>query len=148
MNIASLCRLPLFGLAVLLILSGCAGQRIGSPELVPSRYADRVAAELTPAEQRAFDTTGTLDRSLDPSMERMVRYHFVKYSRDRRTTMEAFLRNGLPYQMHHLLQITLYPPLLFLLRNTLLYSEEQNQEQPSLRPFQMLLSLSPNQFLF
>ena len=100
MNIASLCRLPLFGLAVLLILSGCAGQRIGSPELAPSRYADRVAAELTPAEQRAFDTTGTLDRSLDPSMERMVRYHFVKYSRDRRTTMEAFLRNGLPYIDH------------------------------------------------
>lgn len=100
MNIGALCRLPLFGLAALLILSGCAGQRIGSPDLVPSRYGDKISLDLTSAEQRAFDNTATLDRSLDPSMERMVRYHFVKYSRERRVTMEAFLRNGLPYINH------------------------------------------------
>ena len=30
-------------------------------------------------------------------MERQVRYHFVKYSRERRGTMENFLRNSIPY---------------------------------------------------
>ena len=30
-------------------------------------------------------------------MEAMVRYHFVKYSRERRITMEHFLRNAQPY---------------------------------------------------
>ena len=97
MNIASACRLPLLSLAALLILSGCAGQRFGAPDLVPSRYADVASIELTPAEQRAFNSTGTIDRFLDADMERMVRYHFIKYSRDRRVTMEAFRRNGLPY---------------------------------------------------
>ena len=101
MKLSLLRRFPLFGIAALLILSGCSMERIGSPELVPSgspySSADASRMELTSAEQAAFDKAGVLDRHLDSTMEAMVRYHFVKYSRERRVTMEHFLRNAQPY---------------------------------------------------
>ena len=101
MKISDMCRFPLLGIAALLILSGCSMERIGSPELVPAgtpySSADIMGIELTESEKAVFSRTGVLDRRLEPSMEAMVRYHFVKYSREKRTTMQHFLRNSLPY---------------------------------------------------
>ena len=101
MKLSLLRRFPLLGIAALLILSGCSLERIGSPELVPSgspySSADASRMELTEAEKAAFHKAGVLDRHLDSTMEAMVRYHFVKYSRERRVTMEHFLRNSQPY---------------------------------------------------
>lgn len=101
MKISDMCRFPLFGIAALLILSGCSMERVGAPELVPAgtpySSADVASIELTEAEKAVFSRSGVLDRRLEPSMEAMVRYHFVKYSREKRTTMQHFLRNSLPY---------------------------------------------------
>ena len=100
MKIAEMCRLPLFGMAALLILSGCSLEKIGSPLLFPSDspYSSETAkAELTSAERAVFERTGTIDRNLEPSMEYMVRHHFIKYSREKRVTMQHFLRNAKPY---------------------------------------------------
>ncbi|MBQ4077284.1 MAG: LysM peptidoglycan-binding domain-containing protein [Mailhella sp.] len=101
MKISDMCRFPLFGIAALLILSGCSMERVGAPELVPtgSPYSssDIANIELTEAEKAVFKRAGVLDRRLEPSMEAMVRYHFVKYSREKRVTMQHFLRNSLPY---------------------------------------------------
>ena len=101
MKLSDMCRFPLLGLATLLILSGCSLERVGSPDLVPSGtpYSSRDAADikLTSAEKAVFERAGVLDRRLNPTMEAMVRYHFVKYSRERRPTMEHFLRNAQPY---------------------------------------------------
>ena len=101
MKLSDMCRFSLFGVAALLILSGCSMERIGAPELVPSGtpYSsdDVKGIRLTAAEQAVFERSGVLDRRLDPTMEAMVRYHFVKYSRERRTTMQHFLRNAQPY---------------------------------------------------
>lgn len=101
MNIGNMCRLPLLGLTALLILSGCAAQRTSSPDFFSvSSTSSTAMIELTAQEEEAFSRTGTLDRRLEPSMERLVRYHFVKYSREKRTTMEYFLRNGMSYINH------------------------------------------------
>ena len=101
MKLSDMCRFPLFGLAALLILSGCSMERVGSPSLVPSgtpySASDAESLKLTQAEQAVFSKTNVLDRRLNSSMEAMVRYHFVKYSRERRITMEHFLRNAQPY---------------------------------------------------
>ena len=101
MKISDMCRFPLLGIAALLILSGCSMERVGTPELVPAgtpySSADVSSIELTEAEKAVFSRTGVLDRRLEPAMEAMVRYHFVKYSREKRTTMQHFLRNSMPY---------------------------------------------------
>ena len=100
MKIAEMCRLSVFGVTALLILSGCAMEKFGSPQLVPSgpyRSTEAAQLELTASEEAVFERTGTLDRNLNPTMEFMVKYHFIKYSRERRITMEHFLRNALPY---------------------------------------------------
>ena len=101
MKLSDMCRFPLLGIAALLILSGCSMERVGAPELVPAgtpySSADAASIELTETEKAVFSRTGVLDRRLDPGMEAMVRYHFVKYSREKRVTMQHFLRNSLPY---------------------------------------------------
>ncbi len=100
MKIAERCRLSVLGMTVLLILSGCSLEKVGSPQLVPSgpyRSTEAAQIELTDSEKAVFERTDTLDRNLNPTMEFMVRYHFVKYSREKRVTMEHFLRNSLPY---------------------------------------------------
>ncbi|MBR3879993.1 MAG: transglycosylase SLT domain-containing protein, partial [Mailhella sp.] len=101
MNIGNMCRLPLLGLTALLILSGCAAQRTSMSDVFSSRSAGSMAIiELTAQEEEVFSRTGELDRLLDPTMERLVKYHFVKYSREKRVTMEYFLRNGMSYINH------------------------------------------------
>ncbi len=103
MNIGKLCRLPLVGMAALVILSGCASKEtVDCPELLSAEARDEAIdmgslSSLTPAERKAYASTGKLDRNLSPAMETQVRYHFIKYSRDRRSTMENFLRNSIPY---------------------------------------------------
>jgi len=101
MNIGDMCRLPLLGLTALLILSGCAAQRTSMPDFFSSsRTGSMSIIELTAQEEEAFSRTGELDRVLDPTMDRLVKYHFVKYSREKRVTMEYFLRNGMSYINH------------------------------------------------
>ncbi|MBP3729869.1 MAG: transglycosylase SLT domain-containing protein, partial [Mailhella sp.] len=89
-------------------LFGCARQeRIDSPEFGSSweetDYQGRKAAprrraiSMTSAERKAFERTGQLDKKLDPWMEQEVTRVFLKYSRDRRSTMQAFMRNSTPY---------------------------------------------------
>ena len=101
MKISDMCRFPLFGLAALFILSGCSMEKVGAPALFPAdtpyEKADAGALSLTDAEEAVFERTSVLDRRLNPTMEAMVRYHFVKYSREKRVTMQHFLRNALPY---------------------------------------------------
>lgn len=103
MKIGKLCRLPLAGMAVLLILSGCGRQQtVEAPELLSAEARQEAVdlgtlSSLTSAEKKAYSNTSKLDRNLSPAMERQVRYHFMKYSRERRGTMENFLRNSLPY---------------------------------------------------
>ena len=103
MNIGKLCRLPLVGMAALVILSGCASKEmVDSPELLSAEARDEAIdmgslSSLSSAEKKAYSSTGKLDRNLSPAMESQVRYYFVKYSRDRRSTMENFLRNSIPY---------------------------------------------------
>ena len=103
MNIGKWCRLPLMGMAALVILSGCANQqKVESPELLSAEAREEAIdlgslSSLTPAEKKAYASTAKLDRNLSPVMERQVRYHFLKYSRERRGTMENFLRNSIPY---------------------------------------------------
>ena len=103
MNIGKLCRLPLVGMAALVILSGCASKEaVDCPELLSAEARDEAIdmgslSSLTSAEKKAYASTGKLDRNLSPAMETQVRYHFIKYSRDRRSTMENFLRNSIPY---------------------------------------------------
>ena len=101
MKISDMCRFPLLGLAALIILSGCSMEKIGSPDIFPadSPYKGTEAGtlELSRAEKAVFERSSVLDRRLEPGMEAMVRYHFVKYSREKRVTMQHFLRNSLPY---------------------------------------------------
>lgn len=103
MKIGKLCRLPLAGMAVLMILSGCGKQQsVDSPDLLSAEARQEAVdlgslSSLTSAEKKAYANTSKLDRNLSPAMERQVRYHFVKYSRERRETMENFLRNSIPY---------------------------------------------------
>lgn len=104
MNICDMCRLPFFGLAVLVIVAGCARQKVESPELLAASARQEQKSvdfgsltSLTAAEKKAYADTAKLDRNLTPAMESQVRYHFVKYSRERRSTMENFLRNSIPY---------------------------------------------------
>ncbi len=103
MKFGKLCRLPLAGMAVLMILSGCGKQQTAeSPELLSAEARQEAVdlgslSSLTSAEKKAYSSTSKLDRNLSPAMERQVRYHFVKYSRERRGTMENFLRNSIPY---------------------------------------------------
>lgn len=103
MKIGKLCCLPLAGMAVLMLLSGCGRQQtVESPELLASEARQEAVdlgslSSLTSAEKKAYSSTSKLDRNLSPAMERQVRYHFVKYSRERRGTMENFLRNSIPY---------------------------------------------------
>ena len=104
MNMTSMCRLPLLGLAVLIILSGCTKQHVGSPELVALETAqsgsNMAISRMSSAEQRAFGSTAELDRGLRPVMQAQVRGHFLKYARDKRVSMEVFLRNSMPYLNH------------------------------------------------
>ena len=103
MKIGKLYCLPLAGLAVLMMLSGCGKQQTAeSPELLAAGARQEAVdlgslSSLTSAEKKAYSSTSKLDRNLTPAMERQVRYHFMKYSRDRRSTMENFLRNSMPY---------------------------------------------------
>ena len=103
MKIGKLCCLPLAGMAVLMMLSGCGKQQtVESPELLAAEARQEAVdlgslSSLTSAEKKAYSSTSKLDRNLTPAMERQVRYHFVKYSRERRSTMENFLRNSIPY---------------------------------------------------
>ncbi len=103
MKIGKLYCLPLAGMAVLMMLSGCGKQQtVESPELLASEARQEAVdlgslSSLTSAEKKAYSSTSKLDRNLSPAMERQVRYHFVKYSRERRGTMENFLRNSIPY---------------------------------------------------
>ncbi len=103
MKIGKLCRLPLAGMAVLLILSGCGRQQtVEAPELLSAEARQEAVdlgtlSSLTSAEKKAYSNTANLDRNLSPAMERQVRYHFMKYSRERRGSMENFLRNSIPY---------------------------------------------------
>ena len=61
MKLSDMCRFPLFGLAALLILSGCSMERVGSPSLVPSgtpySASDAESLKLTQAEQAVFSKT-------------------------------------------------------------------------------------------
>lgn len=103
MKIGKLYRLPLAGMAVLIMLSGCGKQQTANtPELLSAEARQEAVdlgsfSSLTAAEKKAYSNTSKLDRNLSPAMERQVRYHFVKYSRERRGTMENFLRNSIPY---------------------------------------------------
>lgn len=103
MNAGKLFRLFICGTAVLLALSGCGKKEtVETPELLAAGARQgslNIASlpSLTSAEKKAFSSTAILDKNLSPSMERQVYYHFVKYSRDRRETMEIFLRNSIPY---------------------------------------------------
>ena len=103
MKIGKLCCLPLAGMAVLIMLSGCGRQQtVESPELLAAGARQEAVdlgslSSLTSAEKKAYSATSSLDRNLSPGMERQVRYHFMKYSRERRGTMENFLRNSIPY---------------------------------------------------
>ena len=103
MNIGKLCRLSLVGMAALVILSGCSSKEtVECPELLSEEAREEAIdmgslSTLTAAERKAYSSTGKLDRNLSPAMETQVRYHFIKYSRDRRSTMESFLRNSIPY---------------------------------------------------
>ena len=103
MKIGKLYRLPLAGMAVLIMLSGCGKQQtVNAPELLSAEARQEAVdlgslSSLTAAEKKAYSNTSKLDRNLSPAMERQVRYHFVKYSRERRGTMENFLRNSIPY---------------------------------------------------
>ncbi len=103
MKIGKLCCLPLAGMAVLMMLSGCGKQQsVESPDLLAAEARQEAVdlgslSSLTSAEKKAYSTTSNLDKNLSPGMERQVRYHFVKYSRERRGTMENFLRNSIPY---------------------------------------------------
>ncbi len=103
MKIGKLCRLPLAGMAVLIVLSGCGRQQmVEAPELLSAEARQEAVdlgtlSSLTSAEKKAYSNTSNLDRNLSPAMERQVRYHFMKYSREKRGTMENFLRNSIPY---------------------------------------------------
>ena len=103
MNIGKWCRLPFLGMAALVMLSGCANQqKVESPELLSAEARNEAVdlgslSALSPTEKKAYANTGKLDRNLSPAMETQVRYHFIKYSRERRGTMENFLRNSIPY---------------------------------------------------
>lgn len=103
MKIGKLCCLPLAGMAVLMMLSGCGKQQtVESPELLAAGARQEAVdlgslSSLTSAEKKAYSTTSSLDKNLSPGMERQVRYHFMKYSRERRGTMQNFLRNSIPY---------------------------------------------------
>lgn len=103
MNIGNWCRLPFLGMAALVMLSGCANQqKVESPELLSAEARNEAVdlgslSALSPTEKKAYANTGKLDRNLSPTMETQVRYHFIKYSRERRGTMENFLRNSIPY---------------------------------------------------
>ena len=103
MKIGKLCCLPLAGMAVLMMLSACGKQQtVESPDLLASQARQEAVdlgslSSLTSAEKKAYSSTSKLDKNLSPGMERQVRYHFVKYSRERRGTMENFLRNSIPY---------------------------------------------------
>lgn len=103
MKLGKLCRLPLAGMAVLMLLAGCGKQQgVDSPELLSAEARQEAVdlgslSALTSAEKKAYANTSKLDRNLSPAMERQVRYHFMKYSRERRGTMENFLRNSIPY---------------------------------------------------
>ena len=103
MHRGKLCRLPLLGMAALVILSGCANQqKVESPELLSAEAREEAIdlgslSSLSAAEKKAYASTAKLDRNLSPAMETQVRYHFIKYSRERRGTMENFLRNSIPY---------------------------------------------------
>lgn len=103
MNLGKFCRMLLFGAAALLILSGCANQqKAESPELLYTEGGNAPVdlgslSTLSSAEKKAISNTSKLDRNLSPAMEAQVRYHFLKYARQQRGTMENFLRNSIPY---------------------------------------------------
>ena len=84
MNMGKLCRLPLLGMAALVILSGCANQqKVESPELLSAEAREEAIdlgslSSLSAAEKKAYASTAKLDRNLSPAMETQVRYHFIK----------------------------------------------------------------------
>ncbi|MCQ2445125.1 MAG: transglycosylase SLT domain-containing protein, partial [Mailhella sp.] len=120
MNSFSTLRLPLIGgAALLLLLAGCAHERVGAPELSEGgrngmksaevRSTDEQVAEgrvpdaalkLGVNEEKAFSRTEVLDAGMNAAETRQVKYHFIKYVRERRSTLEKFLRNGIPYVNH------------------------------------------------
>lgn len=103
MNLGKLCRMLLPAAAALLILSGCANQqKAENAELLYTEGGNAPVdlgslSTLSSAEKKAISNTSKLDKNLSPSMEAQVRYHFLKYARQQRGTMENFLRNSIPY---------------------------------------------------
>ncbi len=101
-------RLLLISAALAALMLGCARrEQVDAPDFNPSYeypqntdnqslYRKRIRS-MSRTERKVFERTGELDKKLDPWMEQEVARLFLRYSREKRSTIQAFMRNSTPY---------------------------------------------------
>ena len=102
------CRIVALSIALAAFMAGCSRQeRVDSPEFgpywdeqdgnAPAPQREIRSYPMTSAEKKAFERKSELDKKLDPWMEQEVKRVFLKYARDRKSTIQVFMRNSTPY---------------------------------------------------